>query len=295
VRRLRVPFVIFLLIAIHWVDARTGSAPFQHLYYIPIVFAAIAVPPHGGVIAAVAAVILYHIGNPRLLTFTYAEADIVQIALFLAIGIVTARLADDARRLRQVSEMDDLTGLYNLRGFERRLGDAVTAARRVDGPLAMLVLDVDRLKSLNDTHGHHTGADAVRLVGTVIAQCLPRGAFGCRFGGDEFVVSLPGFTSESARGVATAIREAVSGNAPMLAGAAFPERTLSVSIGVAGFMHAASAAANDVDAGEALFHAADEALYAAKAAGRNQVSVATLPPPSEHPVLKPVASAFRRK
>src|SRR6187401_2637611 len=124
VRRLRVPFVIFLLVAIHWVDARTGSAPFQHLYYIPIVVAAIAVPPYGGAIAAVAAVILYHIGNPRLLTFTYAEADVVQIALFLAIGMVTARLADDARRLRQVSEMDDLTGLYNLRGFERRLGDA---------------------------------------------------------------------------------------------------------------------------------------------------------------------------
>ena len=277
-RGLHVLAVILLLTVIHWVDARTGSAPFQHLYYIPIVVAAITVPPFGGVVAAVAAVVLYHVGNPRLLTFMYAEADVVQIALFLAIGIVTAKLADDTRRLRHMSETDDLTGLFNLRGFERRLADAMALARRRDGPLTMLVLDVDRLKSLNDTHGHHTGADAVRLVGIIIGQCLPDGAFGCRFGGDEFVVALPGSSAQAGRQVATAIREAVSRTAPTLAGVAFPERTLSVSVGVASLAHAASAgsvSASGVDAGEALFHAADEALYAAKAAGRNKVSVAS--------------------
>ncbi len=274
-RRLRAPFVILLLLAIHWVDARTGSAPFQHLYYIPIVFAGITLPPYGGVVAAAAAIVLYHIGNPRLLTFTYAEADVVQIALFLAIGVVTAKLADDRRQLHRMSETDDLTGLFNLRGFERRLGDALESARRIDGPLAMMVLDLDRLKSLNDTHGHHTGADAVRLVGAVIAQCLPKNAFGCRFGGDEFVIALPGFTAESAHGVATAIREAVNGTSPTLAGVPFPERTLSVSIGVAGFAHASDVASNGADPGEDLFHAADEALYAAKAAGRNHVRLAS--------------------
>jgi diguanylate cyclase (GGDEF)-like protein len=271
-RGLNVLITIALVTVIHWVDARTGSAPFQHLYYIPIVFAAITVTPYGGAVAAVVAVMLYHVGNPRLLTFMYAEADIVQIILFLAIGIVTARLADDARRLRHMSETDDLTGLFNLRGFERRLADAMASARRQDGPLAMLVLDVDRLKSLNDTHGHHTGADAVRLVGEVIGQCLPDGAFGCRFGGDEFVVALPGASAEAARRVATDIRETVSRTAPTLAGVPFPERTLSVSVGVAGLRHAV---ANGVDAGEALFHAADRALYAAKAAGRDRVSVAS--------------------
>jgi diguanylate cyclase (GGDEF)-like protein len=277
-RGLNVLIAIALLTVIHWVDSRTGSAPFQHLYYIPIVFAAITVPPYGGAVAAFVAVVLYHVGNPRLLTFMYAEADVVQIALFFAIGIVTARLADDTRRLRHMSETDDLTGLFNLRGFERRLANAMATARRQDGPLAMLVLDVDRLKSLNDTHGHHTGADAVRLVGVIIGQCLPDGAFGCRFGGDEFVVALPGSNAQAGRQVATAIREAVSRTAPTLAGVAFPERTLSVSVGVASLAHAASAgnlSASGVDAGEALFHAADEALYAAKAAGRNKVSVAS--------------------
>jgi diguanylate cyclase (GGDEF)-like protein len=151
----------------------------------------------------------------------------------------------------------------------------MAGARRQDTPMAMLVLDVDRLKALNDTHGHHTGVDAVRLVGGIIGQCLPDGAFACRFGGDEFVVSLPGSSADAAREVATAIRGAVSATAPTLAGVPFPERTLSVSVGVAAVAHAGSAAANGVDAGEALFHAADEALYAAKAGGRNQVSVAS--------------------
>jgi len=278
-RGLNVLTVIVLLTVIHWIDARTGSAPFQHLYYVPIVFAAVAVPPYGGALTAVAAVVLYHVGNPRLLTFMYAEADVVQIVLFLAIGIVTAKLADDARRLRHMSETDDLTGLFNLRGFERRLADAMALARRRGGPLTMLVLDVDRLKSLNDTHGHQTGADAVRLVGSIIAACLPENAFGCRFGGDEFVVSLPGSSAEEGRQVATVIRDSVSRTAPTLAGVTFPERTLSVSVGVAGLPNAASAVGTvsegGEDAGEALFRAADEALYAAKSAGRNQVSVAT--------------------
>jgi len=274
-RGLNVLAVAFLLIVIHWIDARTGSAPFQHLYYVPIVYAAMTVPPYGGALTAIVAVVLYHVGNPRLLTFMYAEADVVQIVLFIAIGIVTARLADDARRLRHMSETDDLTGLFNLRGFERRLADAMASARRRDGSLTMLVLDVDRLKSLNDTHGHHIGADAVRLVGAIIGQCLPRGAFACRFGGDEFVVSLPGSSAEAGRQVASVIRERVSGTAPTLAGVPFPVRTLSVSVGVAGLTHAASAVGPGVDVGEALFHAADEALYAAKAAGRNRVSVAS--------------------
>ncbi len=268
--------VALLLFAVHWLDSWTGSAPFQHLYYIPIIFAAVTLTPYGGALAAMAAVVLYHIGNPRLLTFMYAEADIVQITIFLTIGIVTARLAHDARRLTEMSETDDLTGLFNLRGFERRLAQAMTSARRVDGPVSMLVLDVDRLKSLNDTFGHHTGADAVQLVGAVIAQSLPDDAFGCRFGGDEFVIALPGSTAEAARGVADTIREAVNVGAPTLGGKPFPEQTLSVSIGVAVLTHSATASANGADPGAGLFHAADQALYAAKAAGRNQVSVASL-------------------
>jgi integral membrane sensor domain MASE1 len=67
-------------------DRRTGSAPIQHLYYLPILFAAVRFRMRGGLTAAVAAIVLYHVANPHLLTFRYEESDIVQVALFLLVG-----------------------------------------------------------------------------------------------------------------------------------------------------------------------------------------------------------------
>ena len=277
-RILLVAIVVILLVSIHAVDARTGSAPFQHLYYVPIVLAGIELPPYGGVAAAIAAVGLYHLGNPRLLTFMYGESDIVQIALFVGIGLVTARLVEDARRLYDLAETDDLTGLFNLRGFEARLAPAIAEARDHTTPLALMVLDVDRLKSLNDTHGHLTGADAVRTVGQLIGRQFAEPSFACRFGGDEFVVAMPHGTDEATT-AADALRRAVHATPPTLATIGFPAQTLSISVGVAVCSDVSRLAANGGDAGEVLFRAADEALYAAKSAGRNQVCVKTVPSP----------------
>src|SRR3954471_8531240 len=106
--------VILLLALVFLLDAGTGSAPFQHLYYVPIVLAAVGLPRYAGAITAVVAAVLYHFANPALLSARYRESDLVQIALFLAIGIVTTKLAQDRQRLRRLSVTDDLTGLYNL-------------------------------------------------------------------------------------------------------------------------------------------------------------------------------------
>ena len=106
--------------------------------------------------------------------------------------------------------------------------------RNASAWLCLLALDVDRLKSLNDTHGHLAGADAVRAVGRALAACVPDAAVACRYGGDEFVVALPRASRDEARGVANAIRERVHNTAVVLDGITFPPRTLSVSIGVAG-------------------------------------------------------------
>ena len=220
--------------------------------------------------------VLYHVANPSLLSSRYHESDVVQIVLFVVIGVITAQLAEDRRRLQRLAITDDLTGLLNLRGFEDRLADAVRSAREQDEPIAVLVLDVDRLKSINDTHGHRAGADSVKTVGRVIADVLPADAFACRFGGDEFVMALPHHDSAAAGKVAERVRCAVHATAPRLAGTPFPAGTLSVSIGVATHPRRDSRHVNDwtdVRMGEALFRAADEALYRAKAAGRNQVGL----------------------
>ena len=80
---------------------------------------------------------------------------------------------------------DDLTGLHNLRSFEERLRIMVRVARETKTPLSLLVLDLDRLKSLNDVHGHLAGAEAVRTLGEVLAARLPRESTACRYGGQR--------------------------------------------------------------------------------------------------------------
>ena len=174
-------------------------APVQHLYYLPIIVASVRLGRRAGLAAALASVVLYHLANPSLVTFRYEESDLVQIALFIAVGLITAKLAGDARRLHALAMTDDLTGLHNLRSFEAQLITMLRGVRAAQAPLSLLVLDVDRLKSLNDRYGHLTGAEAVRTVGHILASRLPRDAVACRYGGDEFVVGIPHRRGKSCR------------------------------------------------------------------------------------------------
>ena len=270
--------VVVLQLLVFALDRATGAAPVQHLYYLPIIIAALGFGIAGGIASALSAIVLYHTANPHLLTFRYGESDLVQMALFLVVGVVTAKLALDARRLRRLATTDDLTGLHNLRSFESRLASMVATERRSNGSLALLVLDVDRLKSLNDQYGHLTGAEAVRTVGHIIGELLPIGAVGCRYGGDEFVIAIPQVTPVLAYRAADMLCRAVRATAPILAGRPLPAGTLSISVGGACATFARSMAArpltiSDVETGEGMFRAADLALYRAKARGRNQVCV----------------------
>ena len=272
--------VVVLLAAIFELDHRTGAAPYQHLYYVPIILAGARSVWFAGPVTALAAVGLYHLANPGLMESSYKESDLVQIALFLAVGFVTAKLTADARRLKRLALTDDLTGLANLRAFEARLTPMIRLARQGPAPLSLLVFDVDRLKALNDTHGHLTGAEAVRTVGYLVAARLPRGAVACRFGGDEFVVAIPRCSPVEAWRLAEDLRAAVHDVAPTLAGVPFPAGTLSISIGIASTAEpgvAREAMQGSDHAGEVALRRADRALYVAKREGRNRVSAGPRP------------------
>lgn len=263
--------VALLLIA--WLDNLTATAPVQHLYYLPIIYAATRFKRAGGALVALLAVLLYHLTDPILMRWQYAEADIVQTSLFLIVGVVTAKMTNDAEQLRVLASTDDLTGLHNLRSFEKHLARMVQQARYTGAPMSLLVLDLDRLKTLNDTHGHLAGAEAVRTVGHTIARSLPTAAVACRYGGDEFVIALPRATPAYAAAVAEELAAEVRRLAPTLDGREFPKGSLSVSIGVASRTFSKNMR-DDVTEGELLFQAADRALYFAKAAGRNRVCAA---------------------
>src|SRR3989475_7022053 len=160
---------------------------------------------------------------------------------------------------------DDLTGLGNTRHFNRMLPELLARG----GPLSLLVLDLDNFKALVDSEGHLVGSRTIGFVGRMIAHQLRPGDLAARFGGDEFVVILPGADAASARRVAESIRAAIA-EARVLEGSDVDVSAVTASLGVATFPeHAADA--------EGLFRAADAAMYAVKRRGKNGVGTAAAP------------------
>jgi diguanylate cyclase (GGDEF)-like protein len=164
-------------------------------------------------------------------------------------------------QIQQQALTDALTGCYNRRSFEMQLDKEIMMAKRTHQPLALLMLDLDRFKHLNDTAGHDAGDDALRKLAQCFREELRGVDSAARFGGDEFALILPQAFTEGALIVAERIRARIEGiHIPKFG-------SLTASIGIASFpAHAASRAD--------LFRAADDALYAAKRGGRNRVCVA---------------------
>ncbi len=165
----------------------------------------------------------------------------------------------------QQKDLDDLTGVPLRRAFIDH-ANAVLARRRPNETTpALLVIDVDHFKLVNDTYGHLQGDDVLRAVVAVLRSHLRNGDVIGRYGGDEFVVLLPRTPLESAAEVAERLRVAVDQDSVMLRGKGGASISVTLSIGVA--------AAQPDDHVEAVFAAADRALYDAKRAGRNAVAV----------------------
>jgi len=161
-------------------------------------------------------------------------------------------------RLRTLSVTDDLTGLNNRFAFEEHLRNEFEHARQAEMPLSLLFLDADHFKFYNDEYGHPAGDDALRFIARYLKKSMRTQDFVARIGGDEFVIILPGTTRESACMLAERCRR-------NLAAATWPKRPLTVSIGIS------SLERRKIN-GDTLIAEADQALYHAKAGGRNQVS-----------------------
>lgn len=175
------------------------------------------------------------------------------------------------RRMRAESELvllartDGLTGLNNRRTFGVILEQEWRRAKRARSAFSLLFVDVDRFKAYNDTYGHQAGDDALAAVARCIGENIRRpGDIAARYGGEEFVVLLPDTAMTGAQKVAEKIRTAISGLAIEHAGSEYGRVT--ASIGMASWTPEQDGEANGV------IRAADEALYTAKATGRNRIA-----------------------
>jgi diguanylate cyclase (GGDEF)-like protein len=245
------------------------DASLAHLYYLPILLAAVRVSGKLALALALASMLVYHVLDPDLAAFHYGEADVVQLVSFLVVGSVAARLAQQEREMRRLAGTDDLTGLHNLRSLEANVRDALESAHNRGDMAAMLAVDVDRLKALNDAYGHLVGADAVRHVGHLIGQQVPRRAIACRYGGDEFLIFIPRCGPGEALCIAERICGAVRASAALLAGRFFAAGSLSVSVGVSARRMTGDVAVSAF--AEAMFRQTDGAMYLAKERGRGVV------------------------
>lgn len=188
-------------------------------------------------------------------------------------------------RLEQESITDPLTGLFNRRQMARRLEEEILRARRYHHPLSLIMLDIDHFKPINDRLGHLTGDYILQVIGQRISGVLRQSDLAARFGGEEFVVIAPHNDLQSALALAEKLRETIAGTSIILKGqehappCAPDELRITVSAGVASLNHEAGAR----DDGETLLARADDALYRAKAGGRNRCDANTVPSPRRAP------------
>jgi diguanylate cyclase (GGDEF)-like protein len=171
-------------------------------------------------------------------------------------------LLDEVAELNELSLTDALTGVPNRRSFQDRLKDEFRRAQRYDDPLALVLLDLDHFKVINDTFGHPEGDVVLREVAGRLRLCVRETDFIARYGGEEFALLLPKTQLGGALTVAERVRSDLAALEVPL------QRQVTASLGISIFPNQA------ITSADALVRVADDALYEAKRAGRNKVALA---------------------
>ena len=183
----------------------------------------------------------------------------------LGCGVALAAVVQRLRPAPAAGAVDALTGCLTVSHGTELIDIELRRARRYGRPAALLFIDLDRFKQINDRCGHALGDAALRAVGAALKSALRGSDLCCRYGGDEFLVLLPETPPEGARHVAESLRRKLAGIAVERPGGAVH---VTASIGVA------PARPGELD-GASLVARADAAMYRAKRAGRNTVRVLT--------------------
>jgi diguanylate cyclase len=179
------------------------------------------------------------------------------------------RLNDDLAQIRTESLTDPLTALGNRKQFDEQLDITLAEASERNEPLSLMMVDIDHFKAFNDTWGHLTGDQVLRLVASSMKQNVKGRDIAVRYGGEEFAIILPNTVLRSAVTVAEHIRRAVMAKELMKRSTGQNLGRVTISVGVATWHRG--------DTAQSLIARADACLYAAKNSGRNRVICETDP------------------
>jgi diguanylate cyclase (GGDEF)-like protein len=260
---LRLAGYVALILAVYWANDRTPpEVRLGILYIVPVLLVTWTEGIAWGLGFAAATIGLREIvaweqlppGTPVLWRLVNAASYVVVLGVAMA-GL--QRLRHIQQQLSRLATNDPLTGLVNARSFAARLTQELERNRRYPRPLALLYLDLDDFKVINDSHGHQTGDAVLRLVADAMRSSVRQADIVGRMGGDEFAVLMP--ETDSALADAAAKR-LVAGLRSVFKGTP----TVTASIGVV------SCSAPDANTDE-LLRRADQAMYEAKRTGKDRV------------------------
>jgi diguanylate cyclase (GGDEF)-like protein len=209
--------MVMFITGVLWFTGKSSS-PLLNLYLLPIILSALTL---GRLVTLlqVAVIAICHLllaaatSGLDIVSLGYASQAVGQLAPFLLVAYLTTTLSADItearERIENLAQTDALTGLYNLRMFNEVWQRAHDAGERERGVYALLLIDMDKLKDINDAFGHEAGNSAITLVAQCLLRSIRNTDYAARFGGDEFAVLLPGASPEIADAVVKRVRHNV--------------------------------------------------------------------------------------
>jgi diguanylate cyclase (GGDEF)-like protein len=214
----------------------------------------------------------WDLNSPAYAPYPYGQFawnnQVSRLIILLTASALSLALVARSQRLLQMATRDPLTGLFNRGYVDDRLAVELSRARRYGNMLCVAVIDADRFKSLNDTHGHMAGDEVLRRIGTMLHDSFRQSDTAGRYGGEEFVVILPETEMESAYQKLESLRASLAA-APMILGPQKEQVQVTISAGLACFP-------TDGNDAAVLFALADERMFQAKREGRNRVLAGNL-------------------